>query len=48
VPADMRTYQNEHNMLPNFPSMSEFFYCKLVKLATMHIDAVYNLKLKKT
>ncbi|CAH1380721.1 unnamed protein product [Tenebrio molitor] len=42
----MRTYQNEHNMLLNFPR------CASILLKTdnnaLDIDAVYNLKLRKT
>jgi hypothetical protein len=47
---DMRTYQNEHNMLLNF------LRCLSIRLLqtrttdnnVLDIDAIYNLKLKKT
>jgi hypothetical protein len=43
----MRTYQNEHDMLLNFPR------CLLLQTSktdnnALDIDAIYNLKLRKT
>jgi hypothetical protein len=38
----MRTYQNDHNMLLNFPR------CRKTDNNALGIDALYNLKLRKT
>jgi hypothetical protein len=44
--ADMRIYQNEHNMLLNFPRCLSILLLHTSK--TVYIDAIYNLKLRKT
>jgi hypothetical protein len=47
---DMRTYQNEHNMLLNFPRRLSILLLQTSKTDNnaLDIDAVYNLKLRKT
>jgi hypothetical protein len=49
VPA-MRTYQNEHNMLLNFPRCLSILLLQTSKTNNhaLDIDAIYNLKLRKT
>jgi hypothetical protein len=48
--ADMRTYQNEHNMLLNCPQCLSILLLQTDKTDNnaLDIDAVYNLKLRKT
>jgi hypothetical protein len=47
---DMRTYQNEHNMLLNYPRCLSILLLQTSKTDNdaLHIDAIYNLKLRKT
>jgi hypothetical protein len=47
---DMRTYQNEHNMLLNFPQCLSILLLQNSKTDNnaLDIDAIYNLKLRKT
>jgi hypothetical protein len=47
---DMWTYQNEHNMLLNFPQYLSILLLQTSKTDNnaLHIDAIYNLKLRKT
>jgi hypothetical protein len=47
---DMRTYQNEHNMLLNFPRCLSILLLQSSKTDNnaLDIDAIYNLKLRKT
>jgi hypothetical protein len=49
VPA-MQTYQNEHNMLLNFPRCPSILLLQTSKTDNnaLDIDAIYNLKLRKT
>jgi hypothetical protein len=46
----MRTYQNEHNMLPNFPRCLSILLLQTSRTDNnaLDIDAIYNLKLRKT
>jgi hypothetical protein len=46
----MRTYQNEHNMLLNFPRSLSIFLLETSKTDNnaLDIDALSNLKLTKT
>jgi hypothetical protein len=46
----MRTYQNEHNMLLNFPRCLSILILQTSKTDNnaLDIDAIYNLKLRKT
>jgi hypothetical protein len=45
----MRTYQNEHNMLLNFPrGLSILLQTSKTDNNGLDIDAIYNLKLRKT
>jgi hypothetical protein len=41
----MRIFQNEQNMLPKFPAMSE---TSQTDNNALDLDAIYNLKLRKT
>jgi hypothetical protein len=45
----MRTYQNEHNMLLNFPRYLSILLLQTSKTVNNALDigAIYNLKLKK-
>jgi hypothetical protein len=47
---DMQTYQNEHNMLLNFPRCLSILLLQSKKTDNnaLDIDAIYNLKLGKT
>jgi hypothetical protein len=47
---DMRIYQSEHNMLLNFPRCLSILLLQTSKTDNnaLHIDAIYNLKLRKT
>jgi hypothetical protein len=47
---DMRSYQNEYNMLLNFPRCLSILLLKTSKTDNnaLDIDAIYNLKLRKT
>jgi hypothetical protein len=47
---DMRTYQNEHNKLVNFLRCLSILLLQTSKTdnTALDIDAIYNLKLKKT
>jgi hypothetical protein len=47
---DMRSYQNEYNMLLNFPRCLSILLLKISKTDNnaLDIDAIYNLKLRKT
>jgi hypothetical protein len=47
---DMRTYQNEHNMLLNFRRCLNILLLQTSKTDNnaLDIDAIYNLKLRKT
>jgi hypothetical protein len=47
---DMRTYQNEHNILLNFPPRLSILLLQTSKTDNnaLDIDAIYNLKLIKT
>jgi hypothetical protein len=47
---DMRMYQNEHNMLLNFPRCLSILQLQTNKTDNnaLDIDVVYNLKLRKT
>jgi hypothetical protein len=47
---NMRTYQNEHYMLLNFPQCLSILLLQTSKTDNnaLDIDAVYNLKLRKT
>jgi hypothetical protein len=50
---DMRNYQNKHNMLLNFPRCLSILLLETSKtdnnaLESLDIDAIYNLKLRKT
>jgi hypothetical protein len=49
VPA-MQTYQNEHNMLLNFPRCLSIILLQTSKTDNnaLDIDAIYNPKLRKT
>jgi hypothetical protein len=49
VPS-MRTYQNEHNMLLNFPQCLSILLLQTSKTDNnaLDTDAIYNLKLRKT
>jgi hypothetical protein len=46
----MRIYQNEHNMLLNFPRCLSILLMQTSKTDNnaLDIDAIYNLKLRKT
>jgi hypothetical protein len=46
---DMRTYQNEHNMLLNFPQCLSILLLQTSKTDNnaLDIDAIYNVKLRK-
>jgi hypothetical protein len=46
----MWTYQNEHNMLVNFPPRLSILLLQTSKTDNnaLDIDAIYNLKLRKT
>jgi hypothetical protein len=46
---DMQTYQNEHNMLLNFPWWMSILllYTSKTDNNALDIDAIYNLKLRK-
>jgi hypothetical protein len=46
----MRTYQNEHNMLLNFRRCLSILLLQTSKIDNnaVDIDAIYNLKLRKT
>jgi hypothetical protein len=45
---DMRTDQNEHNMLLNFPQCLSILLLQTSKTDNaLDIDAIYNLKLRK-
>jgi hypothetical protein len=46
--SDMGTYQNEHNMLLNFPRSLLLLQSSKTDNSALDIDAVYNLKLRKT
>jgi hypothetical protein len=47
---DMQIYQNEHNMLLNFPRFLSILLLQTIKTDNnaLDIDAIYNLKLRKT
>jgi hypothetical protein len=47
---DIRTYQNEHNMLLNFPRCLSILLLQTSKTDknALDIEAIYNLKLRKT
>jgi hypothetical protein len=47
---DMRIYQNEPNMLLNFPRCVSILLLQTSKTdnSALNIDAIYNLKLRKT
>jgi hypothetical protein len=47
---DILTYQNKHNMLLNFPRCLSIFLLQNSKSGNnaLDIDAIYNLKLRKT
>jgi hypothetical protein len=47
---DMRSYQNEYNMLLNFPGFLSILLLENSKTNNnvLDIDAIYNLKLRKT
>jgi hypothetical protein len=47
---DMRTYQNEHNMLLNFLRCLSVLLLQTSKTdnSALDIEAIYNLKLRKT
>jgi hypothetical protein len=47
---DVRTYQNEHNMLLNLPRCLSILLLQISKTDNIALDigAVYNLKLRKT
>jgi hypothetical protein len=47
--TEMLTYQNEHNMLLNFPRCLSLLLLQTSKFDNnaLDIDAVFNLKLKK-
>jgi hypothetical protein len=46
---DMRTYQNEHNMLLNWPQcLSILVQTSKTDNNALDIDVIYNLKLRKT
>jgi hypothetical protein len=47
---DMQIYQNEHNMLLNFPRTLSILLFQTSKTdnSALDIDAIYNLKLSKT
>jgi hypothetical protein len=47
--SDMQTYQNEHNMLLNFPRCLSILLLQISKTNNnaLDIDAIYNLKPKK-
>jgi hypothetical protein len=48
-PPDMRTYQNEPNILLNFPRCLSILLLQTSKTGNnaLDIDAIYNLKLRK-
>jgi hypothetical protein len=49
-PPDMQPYQSEHNMLLNFPRCVSILLLQTSKTENnaLEIDALYNLKLRKT